>query len=592
MITPEQGFTRLQQCVATYRHPHYKHCKEYAEELSQMCGSLNVEALIQKFDLREDEDAFQNRVKLSQNILLPVANKIQKPFAKALRADDIQVSTDKPDDLTTVVNNFYGEDDLRKYLDQHLVNWLFSDPNGWLFLDILEFNANREKPKIYPKFIESKDALDYGYYNNTPDYLVCRIESDYHFIHKAIGIVLKPTKGETTLEYKEGEPVQLSFVQTGTLIKISGTVYEVTLTDPKLSRTPCRQVGYQKDPFTQHKTFISPLHAAIPTMRRAIRFGSELDVSIHLHVFPKKYVVEKPCTGCFVDDHHVNCKNGYVTTEGGKTITCTNCGGSGLQPYHTSAQDIIGVPEELIKSGEVKLTDLTHYEATDVETPTFLKDFVKELSDQCLTDIFQTNYFSMANERTATEINTSYDDVYDTLFAFTHGYSSLWKFCVQVAGNYKDVEFTQVEMTFPRDLQLQSLDELITAYKNSEGAPMDVRESIGKKILRASHRNDSNDYERALIKRSLEPFANKSSTEVQTIISNNLASPFKTWLWGNFEEVFEKFEDQAGIEPIKVMLPKKRKEEFETFARAIYEAEMSVDINLVDNSGDPADPNI
>ncbi len=580
MITPAEGFTRLQQCVTGYRHKHYAHCRDYAKELTLMCGSLDVAGLIESFDLREDSDAFKNRVKLSQNILLPISNRIQKPFYKALRADDISIEAKPEDKLPTVSDNFYGDDSLKRYLDSQIVNWQFTDPNGWIFVDILAFDPNREKPNTYPKFIGSKNALDYGYVNNKPDYLICDIDGEFYFIHPSIGIKLSPSDSNNGIEPVEGKLHNLDSIESGSTIKIQGKAYLVTITEPKLKNVPAKQVGYEKDVMTEHETFISPIHAALPTMRRAIRFGSELDVSINLHVFPKKYVVEKPCNGYAEDGIKYPCNNGFVQLSNGGSATCKNCNGSGTHPYHTSAQDVVAVPEGLVKSGEVKLSDLTHYEATDVETPTFLNQFVSALSDQCLTDIFQTNYFSIANEKTATEVKVNYDDIYDTLHPFTLGYSSVWEFCARISGEYKDIVFDTLEMKFPRDLQLQSLDELIQSYKNSEGSPVDVRDSIGKKILRATYRSGDKEYNRALVKRSLEPFANKSSSEITTIISNNLASQLKIWTWANFEDLFMEYESTTDVTVMAAMAPALLKKSFEDFCRPKYDLEMSRQIEI------------
>ncbi len=586
MITPEKAFEQLQLVVGGQRHQHYDHVTQYSEELTEMCGALDPTNLIKQFNLREDEEAFKNRVKLSQNILLPIINRIQKPFTKALRADDISVRVIPADKLVEITENFYGDDDLRKFLDDRLLNWQFSDPNGWLLIDIPSFDPNTEKAKPYPIFVPSKRALDFEYVNNIPDYLVYELDENFYLFHKDFGFKLVPTDAKAQIKPEQNKVIAWDNFANGTVIEVKGNAYVLYSFAPTVSRCPALQVGYAREPMTEHETFISPVHAAIPTLRRVIRSGSELDMSINLHIFPKKYVVEKPCTGCMKDSVYHACKFGYCDGEGGTRFQCTNCNGSGQQPYHTSSQDVVGIPEALIASGEVKLADVYHYEQTDIDTPTFLDTFVDKISEQCIKDIFQTNYFSLANERTATETKVSYDDIYDTLHPFGNQYSRIWEFCVNISADYRDTKFTTVKMQFPRDLQLQSLDELVQAYKQSEGAPVDVREVLGNRVVRTAHRSSPEEQKIALVKRSLEPFANRSSTEIQTIISNNLASKFKIWLWANFEELFDKL--ILDTPDIFELIPSIQKQTFEEFAKAIYDVEMAVEVSLgEDPNNDP-----
>ena len=158
------------------RHENYKRTVEYAEKCKTLVTAEDIEPLLERFTKRESEEDFEQRVALTKLTTNAVLSRIQKPFNKALRNDEVMIEYKEVSEKKDIFNNFFDSQSIADWLKENYVTQLFTDPNAWLLIDFKPFDSNTETADPYPLIIKSEDALDFGYDFKGLHYLTASVD--------------------------------------------------------------------------------------------------------------------------------------------------------------------------------------------------------------------------------------------------------------------------------------------------------------------------------------------------------------------------------------------------------------------------------
>jgi hypothetical protein len=305
------------------------------------------------------------------------------------------------------------------------------------------------------------------------------------------------------------EPLPLD----GVVIKVADKNYRVSYAEHGAEMVQAKRIGYELDEYTMNETCVSPFHACIPRLEGAIKSMSERDLSTALHVFPQKLTRSVACPGMNIDGKHAPCMDGKVMTDDGERI-CSTCGGHGEVPVQTTAQEALVIPIGEDNEDRVPLEEMVKYITPDLEVVKYLAESIREVEEQCVKDVFNSNVFSIQAKKTATEVSVDYDAVYDTLQPFTAGYSRMYEFISTLVAEYTDTELESVHHRFPSDLKLKSFSDLIAEYSGSKDAPASVRESLERQMIHKEYIDNPTQKNKLLIQLNFDPLAGYSSEEL------------------------------------------------------------------------------
>lgn len=563
-ITPTELIKVFIQNQTT--HKHYNRVVSMARKNKILATGENAKELLEQFNPRESDAEFEQRVRLTKLITPAIYNSIVKPFNKANRNNNITISIDlkeKSEIIEEMRKGFFQNHEhsdaqgLDYWLKTEYLNQSFIDPNSWVVVEWTKGINETDAYKPYPFVVSSKDALNYGIKNNILNWLYVQRSVDFisydvknekliqktgiKYIYYAQGVTVTAT--QCCMEYiKRVNP--LSNTQE-LWTKNNDTTFIIEQFETKLDFVPAFRMGYVKDPITKGETFVPPYQPAMPYFEKSVKTGSEFDLSVCLHLFPQKTELREKCPGLMPD----KCDSGK--TQLGKT--CKRCKGTG---YNTimSAQDVrvVMMPEETEDLKHIDLSKLTHYHTPPIE----LLRFQKEILDSYFLDahkaIFGTTTMieqKVLGVTTATEIDSNFQAVYDTIEPFTEKISELFKSIVTVffhltGANEQVIRDAKLIHKYPADLKLKSLGQLLSDLEraNEAGAPPFLISNITNDIADITLSDDVKERIKYEVKAYFYPFVGKSKEEIMQLLASDYVSRESKVLYANFEPIFREIE--------------------------------------------------
>lgn len=580
-MTKDEAYKILVDTVANdIKHPDYKHVTDLAKDYKTYITGKGIDAKLKRFNPREDQDMFDQRVKLTIATTPAVASSIKRPFNKVPRTPPVTkkvAAKDKNDEKAVAeiqerINTFYGGDanvgGLDYWIQNRFVDLSFIDPNSWIIIEFDPFDPNTTKASPRPFEVSSEQAIRFSILNNKVQWLI--IETDIDIPLKQPGLIkaqsplqTKPStivpdlaivqhkKGKKYTIYADNDAITLTQtsdqdkdrmmdVPGEQLIQIEGKgTFIVNFYDTKTEQCPAFRVGYIPDIETKGRTYVNPFHDALCHFEKSIKIISEFDLSTCLHTFPQKIVrITKTCEGTGGQ----RCNKGRLVDG----TTCSNCRGTG-KPIHTTGQDIIEVSMPDTKEEYVPLSDFVHY----VDTPVELLKFQMELADSLEVKCHQTVFNSTALLRkknggqqidpTATEINNDMESVYDTLSPFGEKVSSVWTFVVQfiaiLTDNSKKVNILH---RFPSNYKLKTRTDLYTERKllNEAGSPPFVLDAVDDELAQDIYADDADSLLQYRVKKDHFPFKGKSPEDIQFLLSASTTLKKTKVLYTYFDQIF------------------------------------------------------
>lgn len=544
------------------KHADYQRTVDLAKEYKAHVSGVGIDYYLKRFAKREDEEMFEQRKRLTNSISQSVASSLQKPFYKVARNKNVKKKftlkgdKNREEIVQKMISGFYGTNELNTkgldfWLKNRFIELTFTDPNAFV---IIEWEAKPENVPLepYPYEVNSIDAYDYTYKHGVLNELFTRQSETIIYLDKdgaekekvvdaftlyEIGSSLKVV--EYCPKYFEAKGIVIDETRQVTFVE-NEIHYIATYNETNLDFIPAFRVGYIRDTATDGRTFVNPFESAMPYFRKALKAVSELDLSITLHTFPQKLQYVTKCKGKGTK----KCNNGIVS---GTQTVCSECKGSGLQ-IHTSGQDAIYFPLPDDKTEMFDLDKILVYKQPPIDLIKFQDDYVRNLKKDAHLSVYNSNMFLAEDPqfaKTATEVNTNTQGIFDTLFPYTEKFSEVWKTAVKVfvrlSGFLTDFELIHI---FPTDLEIKTVAVLMAELKlaNESEAPSYFRDAILEEIANQVYEGDELGREKHFTRHKFFPFSGKTETEIQFLMASPYVSNFTKVLYANFEAIFTDIE--------------------------------------------------
>lgn len=544
------------------KHADYTRTVDLAKEYKAHVSGVGIDEYLKRFAKREDEEMFEQRKRLTNSISQSVASSLQKPFYKVARNKNVKKKFTLKGDKTReeivqkMISGFYGTNELNTkgldfWLKNRFIELTFTDPNAFV---VIEWEAKPENVPLepYPYEVNSIDAYDYTYKHGVLNELFTRQSETIIYLDKdgaekekvvdaftlyEIGSSLKVV--EYCPKYFEAKGIVIDETRQVTFVE-NEIHFIATYNETNLDFIPAFRVGYIRDTATDGRTFVNPFESAMPYFRKALKAVSELDLSITLHTFPQKLQYVTKCKGKGTK----KCNNGMVS---GTQTVCSECKGSGLQ-IHTSGQDAIYFPLPDTPDEMFDLDKILVYKQPPIDLIKFQDEYVRNLKKDAHLSVYNSNMFLAEDPqfaKTATEVNTNTQGIFDTLFPYTEKFSEVWKTAVKVfvrlSGFLTDFELIHI---FPTDLEIKTVAVLMAELKlaNESEAPSYFRDAILEEIANQVYEGDELGREKHFTRHKFFPFSGKTETEIQFLMASPYVSNFTKVLYANFEAIFTDIE--------------------------------------------------
>lgn len=547
------------------RHTYYDRTVKLADDYLTLISGIGMERFLSQFVRREDATMFAQRLALTKSITPAVANSIMKPFSKVSRNDKVKKKFDFKEDkknsaVQTMVDRFYG-DSVRKsrgldyWLKTRFVELQFADPNAWI---VTEWKTPANPSDIitpYPFEVGAREAVNFEYEGEVLKWLFVKQEYTFQTVNEKEE--LQEARGNKYTLYEQSRTIVMKEVDKKALEKIGykyaqneklvrsevqGKDFIQIELDPRLGYVPAFRVGYARDIYTGGQTYVNPFHPAMCYFEKTIKSGSELDLTFSLHTFPQKLMYVERCEGT----QEATCSQGYVT---GTTNKCGACQGTGFKQIASSAQDAITLPmPEEGQQHYMKLDDIVKYIAPDASIINLQKQYSDDLKKEAHMAVFNSTVFvqeQAAAEKTAFEVDTNMQSIYDTLEPYTEKVSEIWKELVYTFARLSGIEKPEDDKytilhIFPSDLKLKTIGILLAELKlaNESGAPSFLRNAINNEIAEIIFAGDAVEMKKHDIKKLFYPFNGNTPEEISALMASEYVSKATKVLYANFEAIF------------------------------------------------------
>lgn len=561
-----------QTIIGDLRHRDYEKVTKLAEEYTKMVTGENIDTLLKRFTPRENEEAFKQRVQLSQLTTPDICNSITIPLYKIGRAHanysvNWKSATDvekNKSELNDLLNKFYGDESVDNYLANRLPELDATDPNSFIVVEYKEEvdpTDSSTKANPYPFEVNSTEAINYRYINNELQFLIVLLtftESDgkgkeiqlkkYTQYLENEAVVATQIQKENVDAFKAKNPKTEIFMTMPEDAKNSD-YYGVEVFEHKAGRIPARRVGTRRDKTTRWRTCVPMMHPAYSYLKKSIKTVSEFDLTNCLHVFQKLVQYDEVCPGNV--QKKITCSHGKQAD--GKT-DCTECEGTGWK-NHKSSSDIVRVRLPKDPTNLAPLNNYMAYFAPQMELLKFQKEFgLYELKQLSIKAVYASDiYVSDSIAKTATEKNIDLDSVYDTLKSFADNWSAMRVHITYCTASIRDIDKDlTVVHKFPNDFKMETLDMLLDYLQkiNTSGAPPFIKRGIVQKISEKIFRDKPLELLAQEVKERFFPFNGKSIDEINNIMLNDLTTMYNMILYANFETIFQELEDENNTEEV------------------------------------------
>lgn len=538
------------------KHPFYQRTVDLAELYRKYITGKDLDSELIQFNPRENNEAFEQRKRLSSLTTPALASSIMNPFYKVPRTDRVvkkiipkaKGNTQLQEAIQEKLNLFYGSDNeeggLDFWLKNRFVELSFIDPNAFIVIEFDDFDYKKEYPTAYPFEVSAEMAVNFEIENNNVDWLIVKEAIKYqkgtgNDIQWVDGFQWKIFCGDFAYKYREisGELAtqnQVVDYDNEVVTEIGQKFYAVSTANTKLEDWQMFRIGYVRDLETDGETFVNPFHAAMCHFKSSIKDVSEFNVAKATHVFPKLWEYVTPCNGAKND----TCNKGR-NLEG---LECSVCKGTGVN-IHKSSQDVITIPLPEETDKLFPLSEMSHYQSLPMDLLTFMSEQV----DKYLPKIHQTVFNSTVLVQktivaTATEKDQDMDSVYDTLFKFASKSAAVY---LNVANAIAVLMDKSKEVTFvfryPSDFKMKSRQILYEEIKtiNDSGAPSFVKKSVEDDLAEQIFVDDPEGLLMYKVKSNLMPFQGKTEEQIAGLLSSPLVLDETKILFNYFEDIMK-----------------------------------------------------
>jgi hypothetical protein len=561
-------------------HQDYERVTTIAEDFGIYATGLGVSKKLIQFSPRENEEQFAQRLRLTKtttqdmfNSCLGPINKVGKtPAKEAFEFKNKEAADDQKKALAKSASQFYGKKSVKSYLVERLPQLDSTDPNGFIVIEFYDASEKEGEFKYqgYPFEVNSKEAINYFYKNNTLQWLIVKNDSPledakgnitvgskftmYLSEHSIVAVeihkeliekykseneiyaILKPENFNTQLELV---PKKTYVLQTN---EKDERFFIIKNYEHGIGFVPANRVGSVRDIATRNRTCVPLIMPAQPYFEKAIKAVSEFDLSTCLHLFPQKIQYTDACDGYPTKEGLIGCHNGYAP--GGEV--CQTCQGTGMK-VHKSSMDLIQIRLPKNPEDMMNLENLLVYKYPPIDLLKFQEELaLHKYRYMANKAVYNSEVFAQEGTNTATEKLVDLESVYDTLSPYAENWSEMYVFIMEALAKLINVE-VEVYHSFPKDFKMVTYQQLLEQYKiaNENNAPAYIKKALTRDLSNKLYVDQPEELLKIAVKEKFYPFPGKTETDIALIISNDMTTDELKVLQNHFDYIFNELEYDA-----------------------------------------------
>lgn len=544
---------------------------------------------MQRYRRFEDDDLKEQRVRLYNSPTPGPIASLRNHFQNLATIEGVRETweVDNQDALTALKEsfcNFMPGESLNDWLNRVLEHYNSTDPNAWIIFERYD-TRNEEggiiQTNVWPFIVPSADAINYSYEYGRLQWFLCRTSTMERFVKQGSaylkvlenyylyfpgGIVRAREIGEKTIQ-EEGEilvsieayPIdgQYSILPNHagpTPIFVGAPKvrnFYIKTIDNGTTEVPAIVAGAYMDETTEQETRVGWFQAGEAIINDMIKLKSALDVVITTHTYPKRAEYTKPCN---YKSNKGECVGGWINDVRDENHRCPACGGTGKAPNFTTEQAILQMTLPEDPSLILELSKLSFTEPIDITLPELLQTLIEKKETAFIRTVFMSDPHQKpdgAGDMTAFEVAKIHEGVEKKLKVFCRHYSRVWELAYRVGFQYREIAYTSVDHSFPEDLQIDALDELIARFGHAKekGVGYEVLAAIRKRIQQKMYEGSPNMQKRIDTRYKWLPFDDKSEVETAMILAARSPRDDTRVLWENHREIFSEIEQENPFFP-------------------------------------------
>lgn len=565
------------------RHENYDRTLEIRKFSGMISTDEGQEEEVTRARRFEHGDLKEQRKRLYNPITASKISALRKNWKRLTRVEGVRttfVTTNEAAlaDLQTDFYNFLPGESLPEWLARTLEHLGVTDPNTWIVYERTD-ERNEEgsitKTKVWPFVVGCENVLNFDYSYGILQWVVVRTVELERVVEGGGKIIQKLL--ENFFLYAPGYVVRIREVGQKTVMQDGETALalDVYPMAPKeqmppgadgipfyagaaksrnfylkviqngTTEVPALVAGAYMDEVTGHQCRVPWFMPAKGLLLDLIRLKVSLDVDITTHVYRKRWEFTKQCT--FSDHALGDCIEGYMNGIRDAEHICPSCRGTRKQAGFTTEQEVqqLFLPEDTAQM--LELGKLAFTEPIDVSLSEFLQSLIDRRSEQVDQAIFSTDTHrkpDASGAMTAFEVARINEGVHDALVTYMKHFARHFELAYRVGCQYREIPLDSVDFSFPEDLQILTLLELIGEYDAAKksGVGYEVLAAIQKKIQQKVFEGDPMAQKKIDARYYWKPFADQTAEEVAMIIAGRAPTDYDVVLYQNFVAIFRDIE--------------------------------------------------
>lgn len=438
----------------------------------------------------------------------------------------VVISKEDSSEFKKTLSNVFDNKDLRQYIHSCLTDDMLCDANG-----LLVFTKD-EDDLVKPSFISSSAILWKTAKRGHVKEIIVKTSEGFLYQDSefTINFIHTDKVGSDFSKIEDEVPAIVSDSKTKT-----NYIVDIQKSEDFI---PFVSVGYQ-----HHKhnklVYTSFLHSALSYFKKVTSIGSEYDITELKQAFPKVFAYETKCEGYSTKP----CDSGYCATT---DSDCEKCQGTGVL-ISKSGQDAVVIPlPDLSRGGELAdLSKLYHEVSAPIATLEYQRKVIKETFEAAHQSIYGKQDESKVN-KTATARLIELELTNQSLFPFAENIKRIYETSVQIISSYYNIQEQAVSFRFPQkliELNESELIELIEVAKANE-LPSYIIGEYEHRLAQLIFNQNSYKSRMYDINRTLNPFPDKSVTELVVLLDNNAISHDDFILAVNFDKILNEVSEE------------------------------------------------
>lgn len=596
----------LDSVINDTKHQDYPRVVKLSEKYYKpLITGEDIDHLLIQFNLREDDDMFAQRKRLTSLItpaicaglmqpankitnLIPLINDISYEDTKVEKEDGSETTIDqvkKKEKLEKLMATWYGQDkSVDAYLKRNFIPPAYIDPNAFMLALYEPVNG---AVRTFGSRISCIDAWNYEYVDDilqfltvhkaikydaiNPDDKTKTVKKDGHYFiiylndHQIEFTQIDPELNkinglkEKILYDSEFSVVEfLEKNQDGSwpdssnyylekkpyfFQKSNGVVFRVMFYKQKSGRVQAHRMGYKYDPYTDGRTCVNGFHEALPFLLKSVKACSELDLSASLHAFLQKISYVPRCAG----EDGTGCKSGW--TIGGES-KCKVCKGTGFMPVHHSGQDHIQLPMPDNKEEFLELKNIATYVDLPVEVLEWQDKYLDKIQAKCYIAVYNTETLQKTTfTDTATGQVIDQRTIIETLQPLQEQYESIRIFYTILTAVFNNIDRgLKVVFKLPKNWKTESIDEIMKSLKSARdaGADESIITQLNDDIMIQLYADNPDVLKKTRVRRSLNPFNGKTNDQIQQLLSSEYTLKSNKILWAELNNILDELENELA----------------------------------------------